>query len=625
MGARTRHRRALAAAVGPLSVVPLLTVTPAAAAAPQLFGAPVAYDDGPRPEAVAVVDANDDGRLDVLAATAGPGDNALLVFLARADGTLEYHEALPIGGRAGSIATGDLTGDGVDEVAVAVRGVGIEVFGRYAPGGYDTMRILRTSDDLRVRIADVDGDELDDVISLGWGTDTVTVHHQRGGWDLGPPVVHAAPHSGYDDLEVGDVTGDGLTDVVVMSGQLYATPNVTVLRQTPNGVLTNATSHDVSSEDTLTRGVGVGDVSGDGIADVVASFGGNRPASGIAVFASEGWDLAEPVTTPSYDVPEPVVVTDVDGDGRSDVVVLHGGWQRAGVYRQTADGNLATEELYPIPYASHYSPHGLAVGDVTGDGRPDLVIADSNHGLVVVPNTGDEAPAPEPGRAIVATPEVAVVPEDEFAEVAVERVEGSDGPLSVPWVTVDGTAVAGVDYERSSGTITFPDGSTRATVRVPITAEPGPGEDRSFSVWLDPSTAAPAPDQVATITIARDPVDPVADLAVSLTSSSEAPRRGEIVTLTATATAVDGTAAAPRLTVELGDKVDVVATRTVGCDAAGQLACSRDTLSPGAAMRLEVDVVATKGGWIDAVATVSAESEDPDATNDVASQRIKLR
>ena len=48
---------------------------------------------------------------------------------------------------------------------------------------------------------------------------------------------------------------------------------------------------------------------------------------------------------------------------------------------------LVDEALYAVPYASHYDPRGLAVGDLDGNGRPDLALADYYSGLVVLRHT----------------------------------------------------------------------------------------------------------------------------------------------------------------------------------------------------------------------------------------------
>jgi hypothetical protein len=34
-----------------------------------------------------------------------------------------------------------------------------------------------------------------------------------------------------------------------------------------------------------------------------------------------------------------------------------------------------------------YGPQGVAAGDIDGDGLPDIVIADSNNGLIILRNT----------------------------------------------------------------------------------------------------------------------------------------------------------------------------------------------------------------------------------------------
>ena len=96
-------------------------------------------------------------------------------------------------------------------------------------------------------------------------------------------------------------------------------------------------------------------------------------------------------------------IADVTGDGRKDVIVLHGGWDAMGVYEQLPDGTLRKEELYGIPYASHYNPHGLAVGDINGDGQNDVVIADYNYGLVVLYHNRPAGTTSAPAKAAAAS------------------------------------------------------------------------------------------------------------------------------------------------------------------------------------------------------------------------------
>jgi hypothetical protein len=269
-------------------------------------------------------------------------------------------------------------------VIVGVSGVGVQVFPQTAAGTLGSPTTYATQDGRQVRVGRLDGDASLDVAAIGWGTGTVAVLLNNGAGGLGTPVIYTAPHSGYDDLEVGDVTGDGRDDIVVMSGQLYATPNISLLAQLAGGGFAPAASYSVGSS-ILTHGIGIGDVTGDGRNDVVASYGGNRPSSNVAVFAQTALGaLAAPVSYASYDIPEPVDVADLDQDGRADVLTVHGGWNAAGAYRGGPEGGLATEELSPLPYASHYQPHGLAIGDVNGDSALDAAIADYNNGLVLL-------------------------------------------------------------------------------------------------------------------------------------------------------------------------------------------------------------------------------------------------
>jgi hypothetical protein len=67
------------------------------------------------------------------------------------------------------------------------------------------------------------------------------------------------------------------------------------------------------------------------------------------------------------------------------VVLLHGGWETFSVMRQRPEGWLGADYFTDVPYATHYDIRGMAVGDATGDGKPDVVIADNNHGMILIP------------------------------------------------------------------------------------------------------------------------------------------------------------------------------------------------------------------------------------------------
>jgi len=369
--------------------------------------------------AVAIGDVTGDGLADVVVTgSLGFTDYRVFVFAGRPDGSLDTPVSYTSAGTGSypiqTVAVGDVTGDGQADVVVGASNLGIEVFPQLDSGTLGAPTLIETPDSLRVGIGNLGGGAGLDVVSIGWGTNTASVFLDDGSGHLAAPVVYPVRHGGYDDLEVGDVSGDGLDDVVVMSGQTYAIPNVSVLPQLAGGGFGAPAEYRVADQ-VNSSGIGVGDVTLDGRADVVASYGGNQPSARLAVFAqTTGGLLAPPMAYMSYDIPGPVEVIDMDGDGRADVVTLHTGWRKAGVYRNQVGGILGQEELYTLPSNSSFDPHGLAVGDVTGDGWPDLAIADPNNGLVLLRNSaGGPAPTPSPSTTSQPTPGVTYPPTPE--------------------------------------------------------------------------------------------------------------------------------------------------------------------------------------------------------------------
>ena len=348
----------------------------------------LAYPVGSWPEAVAIGDLNHDGRKDVALVTSfyfdPENDYSLFVFLQNGSGGFQSPVKYPVGGDPSSVDVGDVNGDGLDDVVVGRRD-GIFVLPQNESGTLNAGGNYPTVSSQKIRIGDFNSDGRLDVAGIDWGalSQEIVIFTQEADGTLALAASYTGTHEGYDDLEVGDLNGDGRDDLVVMSGQSYA-PNVSVYLQKSDGLLDAATIYDLGGNE-LTQGAGVGDLNGDGRNDLAASYGGNQPGSHVAIWLqSNAGTLGSPTPLPSYDIPEPVEVADVDFDGRQDLIVAHGGWLALGVYRQQADGSLGAEELFPLPYASHYNPHGLAIGDIDGDGGNDVVIADYNYGLVVL-------------------------------------------------------------------------------------------------------------------------------------------------------------------------------------------------------------------------------------------------
>lgn len=190
---------------------------------------------------------------------------------------------------------------------------------------------------------------------------------------------------------VGDFDNDGFADIAFSHGQVLFGNGGTSWQAIPSLL---------AQYSLLGDGAAVGDIDGDGIDDLaLATF------AGPLVFRSNG---DRSFTQSSNGLPNgifhagfgPLLLCDVTGDGHCDLVAAVGpraGLKRSGgVWAGDGQGNwTATPEL-PVF-------HDMAVGDLDGDGRVELVLAAWLGGIHIYTwrggawATSSVAPPPEPG------------------------------------------------------------------------------------------------------------------------------------------------------------------------------------------------------------------------------------
>jgi len=80
----------------------------------------------------------------------------------------------------------------------------------------------------------------------------------------------------------------------------------------------------------------------------------------------------------------------LDGDGKPDLVVANQGSGTVSVYRNTSSSGLIAAGSFAakVDFTTGTNPHSVAIGDLDGDGKPDLVVTNySSNTISVLRNT----------------------------------------------------------------------------------------------------------------------------------------------------------------------------------------------------------------------------------------------
>ena len=301
---------------------------------------------------------------------------SLKTYLSTGPGAFAAPALIPDGDDPLFLASADLNGDNLQDVVSTSYSDGtLAVFFNSAqtPGTFSSPLVLSSPGASQVAIGDLNGDGLPDLVSADFN---VSLFIQTS------PGAFASPISLYSGganwVAVGDLNGDGADDVMLTdavgvkvlmhtgasSATTFAAP-VTVFTQTQNDHVAGANV------------IAIADVNGDGLNDLIITdpgpTGGSAPT--VVVLLQDAVHHGQFLAAVSYpaatgSLAQSIVVTDLNGDGHLDIVI--GGTNAVTVLLQNASspGTYLAAANYPV-----VDSHQIAIADVDGDGLPDIIIA----------------------------------------------------------------------------------------------------------------------------------------------------------------------------------------------------------------------------------------------------------
>ncbi len=346
--------------------------------------APQTYAAGFGSSAIAVGDLNQDGYLDLAVANGGVEcvqygsvreDSTVSVYFGRGDGTFEPQVQYEMGHIPTSVAIADLNHDArADLVVTNYLDPIVVCFGSTNPAGRSPVG-SQTRAGLRTLRAG------STVTPAKFPLGTCTVRLGQGGEVLGPKVTYGTGINAAG-LSVADLNGDNSMDLVVVNS---GTENAAVLLGNGDGSFGGGTE---LRGGPLCGSVAVGDFNRDMFIDIAATSTGSNS---ISLFYGAGArTFIRGLDIPTGVRPVYVEEGDLNGDGKPDLAIANFG-QSDSTLTGPQDGGFSillgrgdgTFRSLPQAFTGSH-PDWLAIGDLDGDGRPDLVLSEFDRKAVLV-------------------------------------------------------------------------------------------------------------------------------------------------------------------------------------------------------------------------------------------------
>ncbi len=435
------------------------------------FDSKVDFATGVQPYGIVSADLDLDGKSDLVIPNTN-SSNTVSVLRNNAtvgsinSSSLNSNVTFTSGNNVGSARLADIDGDGKKDIIESNYSdntfsvlLNTSSPGSVTSSSFATRVSFTTgSNPVGIAVNDIDMDGKPDVIVVNCQGDNISVFRNTstlGNISFAPKVDFPIGGQSFYVM-LRDLDGDGKPEMIVnVSGSFKIFRNIST-----QGIIDSSSfaSETFISIGGSPRDFDVADIDGDGKVDILVP---NQKSANFSVFKNLSTSgnilFNSAVNFASVTSPVSAKIGDIDGDGKPDVVIV--GSNNAQVFKNTStSGNISFNS--GISYAVGNAPMNSAIVDIDGDGKPEICVANfSDNNISILRNKISNAPTissftPTTGALVTIT----------GTNLSTATTVSIGGTAVSSFTVISDTQISAVAATGSNGTIsvTTPGGTARS-------------------------------------------------------------------------------------------------------------------------------------------------------------------